>query len=95
MPKQIVSRRSRPPAERCGGLLAQSEHSGGFERRAARAGRIAIRHQLDSWDLLFTLNRHAGPHFVDKPVAKRDGGFHGPAADQKTVGVEHVDHLID
>src|SRR5437870_5721901 len=73
----------------------QSEHPDGFERRAARAGRIAVRHQLDPGDLFFTLNRHAGSHFADEPVAKRSGRFHGPAANQERVGVEHVDHLID
>src|SRR4051812_6405509 len=54
----------------------------GLDRRAARAGRIAVGHHVN-WNrgLFLALTRHAGARLGDKPALKLDAGFESSAPD--------------
>jgi hypothetical protein len=46
-------------------------------------------------DLFFALGGHAGANFVEKPTLEILVGLNCPAADDESVGIEGVDHLIE
>ena len=53
-------------------------------------------HDVDRNIGLFgSLPRHAGTDFIDEPVLKFGGRFDRTSADDQSVGVEGIDHLVE
>src|ERR1017187_6102625 len=67
-----------------------------FDRRAASAGGVAVGHDMNrDVYLLFPLGGHARANLVDEPVLELFLGLQRSSADNQSVGVESVDHLIE
>src|SRR5690606_33274893 len=62
-----------------------------LQRRAAGAGRVAVRHHVNRDARLFlALDRHAGADLADEPLLEFRARFERAATDDERVGIEGV-----
>ena len=67
-----------------------------FQRSAARAGGISIRHDVDgNVCLLHALGRHAHADLCQKPLLKFLTGFENATTYDQGIGVKGIHHLIE